>query len=356
MGIKKITFAHMGTSALAFKMLFQDLGYEVINPPVPDKHILSLGVKYSPEFACIPFKIVLGSYLKIIENNPHVIVSAGGFGPCRAGYYGEMHRRILNELGYNPDFIFFWPPLKKPLNFFKKIYQLKDKTSFISAMIALKRAWKKLKALDQIEILSHKIRAREKNHGMTTYAFHRGLTYLDEARTTSSIREAREAAVEELRKVPVDNQRSVLNIGIVGEIYVQLEPAANFHIEELLGNMAAVPHRTIFLTNFARKSPFSHDSKAKKIAKPFLPEMVGGHGQQSVGDVVSFSQQGYDGVIQLAPFTCIPEIVAKSLMPYLSKRMNIPVLTLFIDEQTGQAGVETRVEAFIDMIQQRQKD
>ncbi len=62
---------------------------------------------------------------------------------------------------------------------------------------------------------------------------------------------------------------------------------------------------------------------------------------------------GYDGVIQLAPFSCIPVIVAKSLVSRLSKDYDIPVLTLFIDEHTGTAGVQTRLEAFVDMMEQR---
>jgi predicted nucleotide-binding protein (sugar kinase/HSP70/actin superfamily) len=58
-------------------------------------------------------------------------------------------------------------------------------------------------------------------------------------------------------------------------------------------------------------------------------------------------------VVQLAPFSCIPEIGAKSLVPQLSKEYGIPVLTLFIDEQTGAAGVQTRLEAFVDLMEQR---
>ena len=89
--------------------------------------------------------------------------------------------------------------------------------------------------------------------------------------------------------------------------------------------------------------------------RPYLPQLIGGHGQNSVGDVIRYARMGYDGVVQLAPFTCIPEIVAKSLMPHLSREYNIPVLTLFIDEQTGRTGAETRLEAFVDLMEQRRE-
>jgi predicted nucleotide-binding protein (sugar kinase/HSP70/actin superfamily) len=57
--------------------------------------------------------------------------------------------------------------------------------------------------------------------------------------------------------------------------------------------------------------------------------------------------------VQLAPFACIPEIVAKSIIPSISRDLDIPVLTLFIDEQTGKAGVQTRLEAFVDLLQKK---
>jgi predicted nucleotide-binding protein (sugar kinase/HSP70/actin superfamily) len=57
----------------------------------------------------------------------------------------------------------------------------------------------------------------------------------------------------------------------------------------------------------------------------------------------------------VAPFTCIPEIVAKSILPRVSQDFRIPVLSLTIDEQTGRAGVETRLEAFIDLLRERRE-
>jgi len=348
------TYAHMGTSAIVFKSMLKDLGHEVIHPERPTSQTLSLGVQYAPEFACIPFKIVLGTYLETVPKGADTVISAGGFGPCRAGFYGEIHRRILQELGYNPQFIFFWPPLRKPADFFRKTLQLKKGGSWQDFYRALRRGLEKLKAVDDLEIKSHEIRAKEINKGATSRVFNKGLKYLDKARNLNEIKEARNEALKELNSVSINPDIEPLKVGIVGEIYVQLEPAANFFLEELLGNMGVIPRRTIFLTSFAHHEVIAHGEKeAKDKASPYIPLAIGGHGQNSVGDVVHFAQQGYDGVIQLAPFTCIPEIVAKSIMPYLSREKEIPVLTLFIDEQTGQAGVETRIEAFVDLMSQK---
>ncbi len=67
---------------------------------------------------------------------------------------------------------------------------------------------------------------------------------------------------------------------------------------------------------------------------------------ESVGEKVRRTGD-YDGIIHLAPLTCMPEVIAQNIMPFT--RENIPVLTLVCDELMGKAGVLTRVEAFVDL-------
>ena len=78
--------------------------------------------------------------------------------------------------------------------------------------------------------------------------------------------------------------------------------------------------------------------------------MIGGHAQETAGHTVMYANSGYDGVIQIYPLTCMPEVVAGSILPTISKDKDIPVLTLVMDEITGEAGYITRVDAFVDML------
>jgi predicted nucleotide-binding protein (sugar kinase/HSP70/actin superfamily) len=70
---------------------------------------------------------------------------------------------------------------------------------------------------------------------------------------------------------------------------------------------------------------------------------------------VLWARKGFDGVVQVAPFGCTPEIVAKSILPRVSQEYGIPVMSLFFDEQTGPAGVYTRLEAFVDLLYARRR-
>ena len=64
---------------------------------------------------------------------------------------------------------------------------------------------------------------------------------------------------------------------------------------------------------------------------------------------------GLDGVIQILPFGCMPEIVAESIIPTISKDLDIPAMTLTVDELTGEAGYQTRLEAFVDLLSRRKE-
>lgn len=51
----------------------------------------------------------------------------------------------------------------------------------------------------------------------------------------------------------------------------------------------------------------------------------------------------------------MPEIVAERILPALEWDFIIPVLTLIIDEMTGEAGYLTRLEAFVDLLDRRKE-
>ena len=64
--------------------------------------------------------------------------------------------------------------------------------------------------------------------------------------------------------------------------------------------------------------------------------------------------RGCDGAIQIFPFGCMPEIVSKSILPRISRDKDFPIMTLVVDELTGEAGYVTRTEAFIDLLREEE--
>ncbi|QGP93518.1 hypothetical protein MGLY_29300 [Neomoorella glycerini] len=356
--MKKVSFAHMGYSYLGFKQLVEDMGFEAVVPASPSPATLDRGVTYAPEYACIPFKMVLGTYLEVLERGAEMIITSGGVGPCRAGLYGMMHERILRNLGFNLEIFIFDPPLTGLWPFFIKLRRVLKAAglSWLAFVDVVRRAWAKLKLLDELEQLATSIRPYELKRGETTRTFRSCLKIIDQARSQKEIAAAREECRQLLQNIPRDAGRRPLKVGIVGEIYVLLEPFMNLEIEKTLGEMGVVTHRSIYLTQYTATDVLAHGAQdVRQLAHPYLNQFVGGHGQNSVGETILYARNGFDGVIQLAPFTCIPEIVAKSILPRVSRDLGIPILSLTIDEQTGRAGVETRLEAFVDLLRQRRE-
>ena len=94
----------MGNYHIPVKYLFSKiLKVEVMSSPPITSKTVELGTKYSPDFVCTPFKYTLGTFLECLEKGANILVQAGG--GCRYGYYSELQEQILNDLGYNFEYI-----------------------------------------------------------------------------------------------------------------------------------------------------------------------------------------------------------------------------------------------------------
>jgi predicted nucleotide-binding protein (sugar kinase/HSP70/actin superfamily) len=96
-----------------------------------------------------------------------------------------------------------------------------------------------------------------------------------------------------------------------------------------------------------------HHQIAIKKAKPFLKYPLGGKARESIGSAIMFKEEGWDGMIHLYPFTCMPEIISRSILPEISRKYDLPILSLVLDEHTGEAGLKTRLEAYVDLLDRK---
>ena len=354
----KITYPYMAYYSPVFQNLFEGLGNEVVPPPKPTRRTLDLATKYSPEFACLPLKILLGSYVEALDMGADTIISTGGVGPCRAGYYTLLQEKILRSLGYQFRVFTLEPPKGHVIQLLKTIKAFINVPPW-KVLSAVRTTWAKLYHIDDLERVCHHQRPLETDVGTCTKILEEGVDAIDAANSVRDIRRAGAEYARRLNEVEIDEGRRPLKVGVIGEIYVVLEPFANFNVIEVLNSMGVYAHRSIFLTDWTRENAIldafriKPEKAIRACAKPYLNEPVGGHGENSIGETVRYGKLGYDGVIQLAPFSCIPEIVAKSILPKVSRDHNIPVMTLTLDEQTGIEGVTTRLEAFVDLMARR---
>ncbi|TET54894.1 MAG: hypothetical protein E3J54_01230 [Actinobacteria bacterium] len=224
----------------------------------------------------------------------------------------------------------------------------------------IKTSFLKAQAVDFVEKRSLQLRAYEIKKGDTSKAMKRALKILKQAWTRGEIHEAKKVALAEFDKVNVDLDRDTIKIGLVGEFYLLLEPFSNFDIEEYLGRRGVYLERSVYMTDWVNPSAKNPvfgvpEKEVTETASKYLAHFVGGEGQPTIGHTIHFARHGFDGIVHLFPFTCMPEIIAESILPKVTKDLDIPMLTLVIDEQSGRAGTITRLEAFIDLLKSRKK-
>lgn len=359
----KVTFPHMGYLYICVKGMLEYLGLEVILPPPSSKRTLTLGTKHGPEFACMPFKLNLGNLMEAKELGADTIMMAGGCGPCRFGYYAQVEQIILNDLGYDYNLVVLEPPDKHITELTSRIRYITGNKPWWQVLKAIWFGYQKSRAVDEIEKLSFKMRPRELLTGATDEALKKAIEIIDQARNHKELKRSLAEGLDVMQSVKIDHQRPVLKIALIGEIYTLLEPFANQNIEKHLGRLGVEVDRSIYLSEWINDHLFMGLLKNIRStrdyyhhAAPFLNHFVGGHGLETVGSVPIYANQNYDGAIQIYPFTCMPEIVAQSILPKIGANVNMPVMTLIVDEHSGEAGMITRLEAFVDLLARKQRN
>ena len=354
-----ITFPHMGRIYIPVKALFDDLGVSVVVPPPVSKETLEIGTRISPEMACLPLKINLGNYIQSMRKGADTIVLTGSCGPCRFGYYGVVEQEILKDQGYDMDVVILDAPGKDPRILLQRIRKISGSSTWPQIARAFLQASKIVEQTDALIDIYLRKRPREKNIGETNRhqaSFEREVR---KAHGSQDILRFIEQSKEKAEAISERQDVKPLRIGLVGEIYTLIEPYVNLEIENKLGSLGVEVHRGITMADWV-KTHLSMDGRYKRKRKAMLNKgaayldlCVGGHAQETIASTVHYADVGMDGVIQILPFGCMPEIVAESIIPTISREKHFPAMTLTVDEMTGEAGYLTRLEAFIDLLEQR---
>lgn len=346
----KVTFPYFGYDTISLKNFIENLGAQVCLPSPLTEKTLSLGTKYSPELICLPFKITLGNLIEGLEAGADTLFMAAGARKCRFGYYHYIQETILKQVGNGHKFY----PISQytPFEFFFKkmpqIFSVKPSRVISSTYLLLRHS-----ALIE-RFRNHIRKARVLDYHQSIAQEKQALTLLNNAKTLSQIRKTKKA-LDTLFENTNNMPHNTIKIGLVGEIYIMLEPFANHDIEKELGKMGAwVWNKRSLYRHLKHLLHIDHLGIKYKIqASPYLQDSPGGEAINTVGEARSFIKQGVDGIIHIYPFTCMPENIAFEALQKMSDDYSTPLLSLSIDEHTSQTGLLTRLEAFVDLIKRR---
>ncbi len=356
-----VSFPHMGSNWVAFKTLIETLGAPVVLPDATNREAIDIGVKYSPEFVCFPFKATLGNFKSALDKGADTLVMAIDCGPCRFGFYASTQERILRDMGYKN---FRLIPLDQAdlleFHWVRSLFEVAPKnlflpSNFVKAVIFF---FKKAKLLEDIQTAEGIFRAYERNRGDTTRTVDDLLIKLDGTNTLKGLRSFRKVITEDFGKIDVDKSRNPLRVGLTGEIHISLEPYVNVDIRRKLGDLGCELYQTLSLWDWvAHKVHINYHRKwLEHLARPWVPMDIGGEAQWVLGQYIDNARAGFDGFVHSYPFTCMPEVVARTIITNKLKRIyDLPAIFFSFDEQSGTEGMRTRLEAFIDLMDARRK-
>lgn len=309
----KIACPHMGAYTEAIKELGNYLNGELVAPPPTTERTVELGSKYLNELMCLPAKVTLGNMIEACENGATDLIMFDSCGECRLKTYWVLQQRVLDKLGYSATV----HPVRLGKETPKDIQKIDPSIPYWKAWWIFIKVLRKVRELDR-----------------------------------------------ELWPV-IPEESNQVRIGIVGEIYSILEPAINRNLIKKMEKMGALVHNSLPLSYFIFKGFYNRGwmqrdgmdrhafLAARKLAHKYFPREIGGHGNESIIHAIYYAMKKFDGIIHVLPFPCAPEATVAPVLDDISHDYNVPLMRLIFDTHTGETNLNTRLEAFVDILQRK---
>ncbi len=359
--------------------------------PLPESDALTLeiGRRYTTGKECYPSIITSGDIVKKtmapdFDPDRAAFFMPGASGPCRFGQYNRLHRLILDELGLE----------QVPILVFDQTGGYHQDIAALGRGFRL-HAWRAIAILDSMQKMLLEKRPYEVNPGATDAVYKEYLEELIKQTGSSgeTLKEFSRRARQAFDAVKIDRSVPKPRVGIVGEIFVRSNPFANDGLIgklEALGAQCGVPPIEEWLdyTDHQRKrrnrlhleggwrdwakqklTEIVQENAAEPLRKEFdgsihafkrelptqqiidrghayLTPAVEGEAILSMGRVVEYAEHGFDGIVNIIPFGCMPGTIVSLLLHQFRQDYGLPVLNVVV-EGTKDPGESIRFEAFI---------
>ncbi len=350
---KKVSFPRIANYNCALRYLVENgTNAQFIMPPKMTRRTMELGARYSPESVCTPFKSTLGSMIDALEAGADTLVMT--MGVCKLGYYGELQEQIIRDLGYQFEMVNLSEySTGNPRDYLKAVkridpgYKLGKLTKAAADTVLMAQH------LDEIEEEYYQNCGFELEHGAYRKAYDQFLLSMELAQSTRDIERGYREARQAFSRIPLDKPEEPLRVGIVGEYFTIMDEFSNLDLEQKLADMRVEVHRWMNVTH--RNLHYEGQKNLGVQISEYSQYEMGPTSTANIWCAKNYAQQGFDGIIHLKSAGCTPEIDIMPVLQNISADYRIPILYLTYDSQTSDTGLETRVEAFYDMIHMRKK-
>lgn len=298
-----------------WKEFFEQLDLQVILSSNTTKDVVNAGVKAAVDEACLPVKVYYGHVLSLLGKVDYLfcprLVSVEPKTYVCPKFLG-LPDMIRNNVANLPVFIDTTVNLHGSVRqLWPAVYQVGR--YFTSSPVKIYRAFKKAFKKQQAYEL----------------AMQRGLLPSEAIIGTNANRETLNES-----------------IAVIGHCYNIYDDHISMNLLKKLrqvGYQVVTPEMV---------TPAIVEEYAGQLPKKLFWNM----GKQLIGSAYYYIERPeVVGMIHVAAFGCGPDSFTSEFIERRARREGKPFLNLTIDEHTGEAGVVTRIEAFVDMINWRDK-
>ena len=348
---KRVAFPHFHYYNIPIRyMMEQGFNVQYLTLPDATRETVELGTKYSPDYACAPFKHTLGSLIEAVNAGADILLEVGGL--CRLDYFGGLQEKILQDMGYQIEFIdlaVYMQGQKGWMDLVKRINPKAKKTQLVNSLYA---ALKMVEYMDEAELYYHRYAYSEAEPGSFKRVYTKFLRAMRAAESYAEIKAGYLEVMHEMEALPRREISDPIRIGVVGDYFTALDEHANLNLEEKLIAQGCSVERFLNVTNCNIKGD---EKKLRPKVKDYVTYNMGANSTWTINAAYSYAERGFDGLVQAKSFGCTPETDCVPVLQNISRDYHMPVLYLSYDTQTSDTGLDTRIEAFCDMLERKKK-
>lgn len=301
-----------------WKTFFEILGHEVVVSASTQKDIVNKGVASCVDDACFPIKLFHGHVVDLIDKAdvifiPRLISISQGEFICPK--FIGLPEMIKNSIKGLPSILTLDLNLHKPGE------------NSIKAYIEL---GKKLGASPRL----------------ASIAFRKASEKQDEFETILKLGKNPLEIIDSKQKIEYTKNNGT--IGIVGHPYLLFDQYASM---DIINKIKIRGYNVIVPENISTQQIEESVSRLPK-------KMFWSYGKRLLGSgIFLLENQKVDGMIFISSFGCgIDSFMGELIQRFNERTWKIPYTVITLDEHTGQAGFETRLEAFLDMMKWRKEN
>ncbi len=303
-----------------WKTFFEELGFDVITSDTSTSKLVDTGCRYAIDEICIPLKLYYGHLINLLEKEidylfvPRYISTTFGTYMCPK-FLGlpDMVRGTMDNLP---------PIIEMDIN-------VKKKPKYVSAF----QTGRKLnRSVRQIKNAYEKA---VKNYQYFRELMVKGLSFQKAMNIVKK-------NIQNFEPKPKKQNGIGVKIAIIGHGYNVHDPFINMNLFKKLREMKV---QVVTLENLPVEI-----FKKQSIITNTLKNYWGNEEEILSAVDYLFKDKDLSGLIFICSFCCGPDSLIDELVTRDAKQLSIPYISLVLDEHSGQAGVITRIEAFVDMI------